>query len=77
VIRLSDHMEQSFATKVHGPIGDTLVTGSVDGTDFEIFEPEPDDTKWFSHKFKGPGLRYEIVLSLEGCDILHANGPFP
>jgi hypothetical protein len=65
-------MVQSFATKVHGPTGDTLVTGSVDGRDFQIFEPEPFDSKWFSQKFKGPGLGYEIDLSLEGCDIVHA-----
>ena len=72
MIRLSDHMVQSFATKVHGPIGDTLVTGSVDGRDFQIFEPEPFDTKWFSNKFKATGLRYETESSLEGCDIVHA-----
>ena len=33
---------------------------SLDGTDFRIQEPTPFDPKWFSHKFKGPGLRYEI-----------------
>ena len=44
---------------------------------FEIFEPEPFDTKWVSNKTKGTGLRYETELSLKGCDIVHTNGPFP
>lgn len=53
------------------------VTASVDGTDFKIEEPQPFACKWFSHKFKGPGVRYEVSLSLEGCDIVYVNGPFP
>ena len=53
-------MEQSLRPRFMD-LGDTLVTGSLDGTDFEIFEPEPFVS--FSHKFKGPGLRYEIDLS--------------
>ena len=35
---------------------------SLDGTDFRIPEPTVFDPKWFSHKFNGPGLRYEIAL---------------
>ena len=39
-------------------IGDTgndaLV--SIDGTDFRIQEPKPFSSKWFSKKFKGPGI---------------------
>jgi hypothetical protein len=31
---------------------------------------------WFSHKFKGPGLRYEVAVSIQGGDIVHAHGPF-
>jgi hypothetical protein len=46
-----------------------MVTGSVDD---RIFEPEPFDTKYFSHKFKGPGLCFKIAMSLEGCDTVHA-----
>eukprot|EP00171_Calliarthron_tuberculosum_P022157 IDg22157t1 len=37
---------------------------SVDGTDCSIEEPYPRSTKWYSHKINGPGLRYEIGLSL-------------
>ena len=50
---------------------------SVDGTDFEINEPSPFSPGWFSHKFKGPGLRYEVALSIASGDIVHVNGPFP
>ena len=32
---------------------------------------------WFTHKFKGPGLRYEIALGIISGDIVWCNGPFP
>jgi hypothetical protein len=50
---------------------------TVDGTDYEINEPSPFSSRWFSHKFKGPGLRYEVGISINGGDIVHTNGPFP
>jgi hypothetical protein len=50
---------------------------SLDGTDFEIYEKTPFDRKWFSHKFKGPGLRYEIGLSIYSGDIVWASGGVP
>ena len=50
---------------------------SVDGTDFEIQEPTPFSPGWYSHKFKGPGLRYEVALAISTGDIVHINGPFP
>ena len=34
-------------------------------------------TKWFSHKFHGPGLTYQIVLSLHHDKVLSVVGPFP
>jgi hypothetical protein len=49
---------------------------TVDGTDFRINEPTDFSTKWFSHKFKGPGLRYEVAISKRG-DIIHIQGPYP
>lgn len=49
----------------------------VDGTDFEIYEPSPFNPGWYSHKFKGPGLRYEVALAISTGDIVHINGPFP
>lgn len=50
---------------------------SLDGTDFKIYEPSPFNTKWFSHKFKGPGIRYEIGVSIGGGDIVWASGGLP
>jgi DDE superfamily endonuclease len=49
---------------------------TIDGTDFRIQEPTPFSSKWYSHKFKGPGLRYKVGLSIRGGDIVHINGPF-
>ena len=34
---------------------------SVDGTDCPIEEPRPFDKAWFSQKFKGPGVKYEVA----------------
>lgn len=49
---------------------------TVDGTDFRISEPQPFSPGWYSHKFKGPGVRYEVAVSINGGDIVHINGPF-
>ncbi len=49
----------------------------VHGTDCKIYEPVSFDPKWFSHKFKGPGLRYEVAISIQGGDIVWVHGPFP
>ena len=54
---------------------------SVDCVDFEINEPHPFTLPysriWYSPKFKGPGLRYEIALAIISGDIAWVNGPFP
>ena len=65
---------------------------TIDGTDFEIFEPgNPEgrfwvdskgnhvtcNPKWYSHKFKGPGLRYEVAVCIQTGDIVWTAGPFP
>lgn len=52
-----------------------LVT--VDGTDCRILEPFPFWPGWFSHKFRGPGVRYEVAVSICGGDIVWVYGPFP
>jgi len=55
-----------------------IIKLSVDGTDCRINEPRnPFSTKWFSHKFKGAGLRYEIALNIRTGEICWINGPFP
>jgi len=48
----------------------------VDGTDFRIQQQVPFWKGWFSHKFKGPGLRYEVGLSIQTGYICWINGPF-
>ena len=50
---------------------------TVDGTDFRIQQPHPFNKKWYSHKFKGPGLRYEVAVCIQTGDVVWSNGPFP
>ena len=53
---------------------------SVDGTDFETMEPGPYvkriNKKYFSHKFRGPGLRYEFGICILTGECVWINGPF-
>ena len=49
---------------------------TIDGTDFRILEPRPFSRSWFSHKFKGPGVRYEIGVSIATGWIVWVNGPY-
>ncbi|KAG7361130.1 hypothetical protein IV203_036230 [Nitzschia inconspicua] len=51
----------------------------VDGVDFEIKEPLSlgFSSAWFSHKFKGPGVRYELATCINTGDIVWFHGPFP
>ena len=49
---------------------------TVDGVDCHITEKTPFDKKWFSHKFNGPGLRYEVGVCIRTGDIVWINGPF-
>ena len=46
------------------------------GTDCAICETFPFDSKWFSHKFRGPGLRYEVGVSIHEGNISWVHGPF-
>jgi hypothetical protein len=64
----------SNRNQFHNPNGRCRV--SVDGTDFEIREPQPFDRQWYSHKFKGPGVRYEVVVAIATGWIVRINGPF-
>lgn len=50
---------------------------SLDGTDCPINEPSPFNAKWYSHKFKGPGLRYEVGLCIQTGHIVWVNGGVP
>lgn len=50
---------------------------SVDGTDCPLAEPYPFCKDWYSHKINGPGVRYEVGVSIYDGEIVWANGPFP
>lgn len=49
---------------------------SVDGKVFQIFVLRPFSAMWYSHKFSGPGIRYETTLSHKSGNIVEVNGPF-
>lgn len=49
---------------------------SADGVAFSVYEPSPSHRKWFSHKFKGSILRYEIIISLSKREINRSSKPF-
>lgn len=40
-------------------------------------EPFPFHRKWFSHKLKKAGVRYEVAVSIKTRNICWINGPFP
>ena len=50
---------------------------TVDGTDFRIQEPQPFSPQWYSHKFNGPGVRYEVGICIKTGWIVWVHGPFP
>lgn len=50
---------------------------SLDGVDFKIQEQFPFNPKWYSHKFHGPGIRYEIGLNIRSGDVVWKFGGYP
>ena len=48
---------------------------SVDTTDFAVEVSR--GKQWFSHKFTGAGLRYEVGLAILTGDIVWIQGPLP
>ena len=50
---------------------------TIDGTDYRINEPRPFSPQWFSEKFNGPGVRYEIGICIQTGWICWVNGAFP
>ena len=49
---------------------------TVDGTDLKIQEPKPFDRALFSHKFKGPWVRYLVAVSVIKGYIVWVDGPY-
>jgi len=60
---------------------ETIFIVTVDGAHCQIEEPTLDDfsenQKYFSHKFHGPALDYELAISVYTQDLVWINGPFP
>ena len=66
---------------------------TVDGTDYSIYEQSmmpgkppprskkgrrlPWNPKWYSHKYEGPGVRYETGVCIQTGDVVWTRGPFP
>jgi hypothetical protein len=50
---------------------------TLDGTDVKCTEPVPRGSIWWSHKFNGAGLRYEVATCIVTGDIVWFRGPFP
>ena len=50
---------------------------SIDGTDCMIPEQFPFDGMWYSHKFKGPGLRYEVGICILTRRMVWIMGGYP
>jgi hypothetical protein len=63
--------------RFEGSNGNEIALVSLDGTDFRIQDPYPFDPKWYSHKFHGPGLRYEVALNIKTGSIVWVNGSVP
>lgn len=49
---------------------------TVDGIDCPVFEPHPFNIEMYSHKFNGPGLKYEVAVCIKTGFIVWINGPF-
>jgi DDE superfamily endonuclease len=55
---------------------EAVLIATVDGTHCRIYEQRKDPSpKWFSQKFNGPGLTYEIIIDVRRQQVLHINGP--
>lgn len=49
---------------------------TIDGTDFPIKEPSPFSPTWYGHKFKNPGVPYEVGVCITTGWIVWMNGPY-
>jgi hypothetical protein len=56
--------------------GSSLCLMSIDGTDCPVMEPWPFQPKWYSKKFNGPGVKYEVGVCIRTGSIVWINGPF-
>lgn len=66
-----------LANRFNGWDGKTQCLMCIDGTDVPIYEPGVRSSIWWSHKFNGPGVRYEVGTCIRTGDIVWFRGPFP
>jgi hypothetical protein len=71
------YFQVKLENRYDGADSESYCFNSLDGTDYRIYQKMPFDRKWYSHKFHGPGLRYEIALCIKTGFIVWANGPYP
>ena len=57
--------------------GKTQCLICIDGTDVPTAEPGDRSSVWWSHKFNGPGVRYEVATCIQTGEIVWFRGPFP
>ena len=62
--------------RFHGFDGTAKCLLSVDGIDCMINEPWPFEEKWYSQKFNGPAVKYELGVCIKTGYIVWINGPF-
>lgn len=74
IFGIQDLKAEKIKFSINGSLMSFVV--SVDGTDCRIEEPGPFSTKWFSQKFKGPAVKYEVALDVLTGDCVWVNGPF-
>lgn len=56
---------------------EAVLFATIDGTHCRIQEQRKEPSaKWYSHKFHGPGLTYELVIDLHHQQLLYINGPY-
>lgn len=66
-----------FDSRKEGAEPGTNAFVSLDGTDFAITAQGGYNPDFFSHKFKGPGLRYEVGLNVATGQIVWVHGGYP
>ena len=49
---------------------------SIDGVDCMVMEPWPFDSKMYSQKFNGPGVKCEVGVCIKTGHVVWLNGPF-
>lgn len=57
--------------------GSTSSLVTVDGTDCRILEPSPYSPIWWSHKFNGAGVKYEVCVNIKTGNIVNISGLWP